>query len=231
MNSSKRFLGLLEPGYIGSVRTKNRILKTGSTLGFYPWEDGNVQQKVIDSYEALAKGGAGLVKVEVNTLEAALNRMKPAAVRRRAPQVKRPAAVVRSSLSSTVEEYCLNLLLQYPELKDREEEIPPEYFEVSENREIFNRWQADDSAANIREGLDPALHEHYDSIINRKLPSTNNIEQRYTDCLIELNKKYLKNLAAKKAQSGEISDEDMRIGDQLREVYTLRSRKGREARR
>ena len=63
MNSSKRFLRLLEPGYIGAVRTKNRILKTGSTLGFYPWEDGNIQQKVIDSYEVLAKGGAGLVTV------------------------------------------------------------------------------------------------------------------------------------------------------------------------
>jgi 2,4-dienoyl-CoA reductase (NADPH2) len=57
------FRRLMEPGYLGSVRTKNRILKTGSTLGFYPWEDGHIQQKVIDSYEALAKGGAGIVTV------------------------------------------------------------------------------------------------------------------------------------------------------------------------
>jgi 2,4-dienoyl-CoA reductase (NADPH2) len=57
------FRKLMEPGQIGSVRTKNRILKTGSTLGFYPWEGGHIQQKVIDSYEALAKGGAGLVTV------------------------------------------------------------------------------------------------------------------------------------------------------------------------
>jgi 2,4-dienoyl-CoA reductase (NADPH2) len=53
----------MEPGKIGSVQTKNRILKTGSTLGFYPWEDGHIQQPVIDSYEVLAKGGAGLVTV------------------------------------------------------------------------------------------------------------------------------------------------------------------------
>ena len=63
MTSSKKFRKLLEPGYIGSIRTKNHILKTGSTLGFYPWEGGNIQQKVIDSYEVLAKGGAGLVTV------------------------------------------------------------------------------------------------------------------------------------------------------------------------
>jgi len=63
MFSKRMFRKLMEPGQIGSVRTKNRILKTGSTLGFYPWEDGHIQQKVIDSYEALAKGGAGLVTV------------------------------------------------------------------------------------------------------------------------------------------------------------------------
>jgi 2,4-dienoyl-CoA reductase (NADPH2) len=63
MANSTRFQRLLEPGYVGSVRTRNRLLKTGSTLGFYPWEDGHIQQPVIDSYEVLAKGGAGLVTV------------------------------------------------------------------------------------------------------------------------------------------------------------------------
>ncbi len=63
MAQSTEFQRLMEPGKIGAVHTKNRILKTGSTLGFYPWEDGHIQQPVIDSYEALAKGGAGLVTV------------------------------------------------------------------------------------------------------------------------------------------------------------------------
>jgi 2,4-dienoyl-CoA reductase (NADPH2) len=61
MFGKRTFRRLMEPGSIGSVRTKNRILKTGSTLGFYPWEGGHIQQKVIDGYEALAKGGAGIV--------------------------------------------------------------------------------------------------------------------------------------------------------------------------
>jgi 2,4-dienoyl-CoA reductase (NADPH2) len=63
MASSTRFQKLMEPGKIGTLHVKNRILKTGSTLGFYPWEDGHIQQPVIDSYEVLAKGGAGLVTV------------------------------------------------------------------------------------------------------------------------------------------------------------------------
>ena len=57
------FQRLMEPGYIGSVRTRNRLLKTGSTPGFYPWEDGHIQQGTIDHYEVLAKGGAGIVTV------------------------------------------------------------------------------------------------------------------------------------------------------------------------
>ena len=63
MASHTRYQMLLEPSTIGSVRTRNRLLKTGSTLGFFPWEDGHIQQGVIDSYEVLAKGGAGIVTV------------------------------------------------------------------------------------------------------------------------------------------------------------------------
>jgi 2,4-dienoyl-CoA reductase (NADPH2) len=63
MASPTRYQMLLEPSHIGSVRTRNRLLKTGSTLGFYPWEDGHIQQGVIDSYEVLAKGGVGIVTV------------------------------------------------------------------------------------------------------------------------------------------------------------------------
>jgi 2,4-dienoyl-CoA reductase-like NADH-dependent reductase (Old Yellow Enzyme family) len=63
MFGKKSFHRLLEPGYLGPLRIRNRILKTGSTLGFFPWEDGHIPQKMIDAYEALAKGGAGIVTV------------------------------------------------------------------------------------------------------------------------------------------------------------------------
>ncbi len=58
-----KFKRLLEPGYIGSVRTRNRILKTSAMAGFHDFEDGNVPQKVIDYYETLARGGAGIVSM------------------------------------------------------------------------------------------------------------------------------------------------------------------------
>lgn len=63
MFGRKTFQRLLEPGHLGSLHTRNRILKTGSTLGFFPWEEGHIPQQLIDAYEALAKGGAGIVTV------------------------------------------------------------------------------------------------------------------------------------------------------------------------
>ena len=137
---------------------------------------------------------AGLVNIGVNTLEAALNRVKPTPIRRKAPEIKRTVAPrLRSYLSSQLEEDWLTLLLQYPELKTKDKTISPEYFEVSENREIFLVWQANDSTADIRESLDPALHEHYDKIINKEFPSRNNIEKRDIEYRRNLEEKYLRN--------------------------------------
>jgi hypothetical protein len=122
-------------------------------------------------------------------------------------------------------------MLKYPEMKKRQEELSTEYFEISENREIFNVWQNAEDISTVKEALDPALREHYDKIINRELPTFNNIDQRITDSIMELRKKYLKNLAARKAESGETGEEDIEISAQLREVYSHRNQKRREARR
>ncbi|WP_258360153.1 FAD-dependent oxidoreductase [Moorella sulfitireducens] len=56
-----KYQKLLEPGYIGPVRTRSRMIRGGANPGFYPYEDGNVPQQIIDFYEALAAGGIGLV--------------------------------------------------------------------------------------------------------------------------------------------------------------------------
>jgi len=62
MSTNRRFRHLLEPGRIGSVSTKNRIMKNG-THNFYDTEDKMQNQRNIDFYETLAKGGVGLIVV------------------------------------------------------------------------------------------------------------------------------------------------------------------------
>jgi 2,4-dienoyl-CoA reductase (NADPH2) len=67
--SGTKYARLLEPGFIGSVRTKNRLLKTGSNPGFFPYEDGMMHQQIVDYYEALAAGGVGLVTVGAGEID------------------------------------------------------------------------------------------------------------------------------------------------------------------
>jgi len=144
---------------------------------------------------------ARLVKVNEHSLEAALGRIKPSQTRRPIKEPK-PEAVTHALhplLSSPVEEYCLALLLQHPGLKARHEGPLPEYFENSENHEIFIAWQQADNLSSLKDKVDSAIWEHLDSLINKSLP-TNQIEQRFADCVLNLRKEYLRNLEAKKAE-------------------------------
>jgi 2,4-dienoyl-CoA reductase (NADPH2) len=68
MVSSKKFTKLLEPGYIGKLRLKNRFIKTGAGTGFIA-KDGSVTDEMIHFYETIAKGGVGLIVFEFSTVE------------------------------------------------------------------------------------------------------------------------------------------------------------------
>lgn len=62
--SNIRFKKLLEPGYIGKVRIKNRIIKTAQGSSTIEPDTGFVGERAKAYYEALAKGGIGLLIVE-----------------------------------------------------------------------------------------------------------------------------------------------------------------------
>lgn len=59
----KSFERLLSPGYIGKVRTRNRIVMPPMVRN-YATTDGIVTQQLIDHYAARARGGVGLIIVE-----------------------------------------------------------------------------------------------------------------------------------------------------------------------
>jgi 2,4-dienoyl-CoA reductase (NADPH2) len=61
--SVNRFGRLLEPKYIGRVKIRNSIIKTGAGTSFIE-TDGQVGDRIIGFYERLAEGGVGLVTVE-----------------------------------------------------------------------------------------------------------------------------------------------------------------------
>jgi DNA primase len=170
---------------------------------------------------------AGLVKVDMNTIKASLSRLKYAAAGRPARQERlKPMTPTRAGgtlASSSREEYLLALLLQYNELKIELEGLLPEYFENTENREIYNLWKESGDVVSLKERLDPAIQEHLEIIVSKRLPGAGkNFEKRCIDCAYELKKTYLKNLAARIAETGEVRIE---IPEQLKELDARKSKK------
>jgi len=183
-----------------------------------------------------------LIGTSYNSVEATL---KEYLARRRA-QTPRQAVTTRAVhpvVSSPLEENCLTLILQHPELKGRED-FPPEYFENSENREIFITWQEVDNLQTLKEKLDESLHEHLDTIVNRNLP-TNKIEERYADYNRRLKERYFKNMEAKRAEvfaseaeSGgagadltKLKEEGIEPSVQLKQIFAQKGQRKSETRR
>jgi 2,4-dienoyl-CoA reductase (NADPH2) len=76
MIDDNRFRKLLEPGQIGRVRTRNRIIKTAAGTGLIE-KDGIVGQPMVDFYETMAKGGVGLLIYEYCAVEYPRGMLRP----------------------------------------------------------------------------------------------------------------------------------------------------------
>ena len=182
---------------------------------------------------------AHLVKVSERSLETALGRIRTGRVKGRTRESNQGAVTHRLQplLSSPVEEECLAWLLQYPELKIHCQGLLPEYFDNSENREIFLTWQDVNDLTSLKEKLDVAVHEHLDSLLNKSLPPTNQTKRGdvIADCILRLKEKFLRSLAAKGgealalgAESGGTAAEQAKqveISVQLGEIFIQKSRR------
>jgi 2,4-dienoyl-CoA reductase (NADPH2) len=67
--ANTRFKKLLEPGYIGRVKTRNRIIKTGAGTFMWHEDETRMNAAVLAYYESLARGGVGLLIVESPTVD------------------------------------------------------------------------------------------------------------------------------------------------------------------
>ncbi len=168
---------------------------------------------------------------------------------------RQPAAVTATSPDSTRgtqqmfaarprEEYCLSLLLQHPEIRHLAAELLPDYFENSENREVFNTFQKAENIADIKDKLDNSIWEHYDKLLRNSLLSRK-IEERLTDCILNLKLDYYRRLerkreavfAAEAESSGagaalnKLEEQGIEGSSGLRDVFKQRSRSAKKQRR
>jgi len=178
---------------------------------------------------------AKLSGISYHSIEGALSRIKPD---RRAGEPKPEAMrrAVQPVVSSRIEEYCLALLLQHPELKAHCQDLLPEYFEDTQNREISIAYKEADDVSSLKERLDSTIWDHLDSLMTRSL-LTNKVEQKYADCVLRLREKFLRSLEAKRqealasaAESGgpdaelaKLQEQGIEISIQLGKVFAQKS--------
>jgi len=174
---------------------------------------------------------ARLVNQSQRRVEAALSRIKPD---RRAmePKPEAMARALRPLRSNPLEENCLALILQHPELKAHCQGLLPEYFEDTQNREIFIVFKQADDVSSVKEKLDSALYDYFDSLTGKSLLATQ-LEQRCAEYVLRLQEKFLRSLETKRqealalaAESGgptaelaKLQEQGIEISVQLRKVF------------
>jgi 2,4-dienoyl-CoA reductase (NADPH2) len=69
MNTNAKYEKLLSPGRIGSLKTRNRMVKTGAGMLMWHQDDLHMRDEVKAFYEGIARGGVGLLIVESPTID------------------------------------------------------------------------------------------------------------------------------------------------------------------
>jgi 2,4-dienoyl-CoA reductase (NADPH2) len=69
LSKNSRFQRLLEPGKIGPVRTRNRLIKTGAGTFMWHQDETRMNEAIKAFYESIARGGVGLLIVESPTID------------------------------------------------------------------------------------------------------------------------------------------------------------------
>jgi len=108
-----------------------------------------------------------LVEVNEKTLIDKAAQLRPTAREKGKKTISLPSTSISRY---PLEEYCLSLLLQHPELREHGAALSPEHFEGTENRELFVAWMNSSSIEELRNNLDASLHEHLDELLNKQFP-------------------------------------------------------------
>ncbi len=184
---------------------------------------------------------ANLKKLESDQRTANLRKLKP-----RQKQKSAEEAVSRSARqisSGPVEEYCLALLLQYPELRQLAQELSAEHFESTENRELFIKWQCTQDISELKEKLDANLLEHLDYLMNKPILDENDWERQHAlnDCILSLQERFSRRLEAGRelmfnltrekeglnAELAKLDEEGISSSEQLKEIFIKRGKPAR----
>jgi len=179
---------------------------------------------------------ASALKIPRWNVETALQRSRTA---RKRPQISKPAEQSRLAhqlVSSRVEERCLALLLQYPELRPLAQELSSEHFESTENREVFVKWQHSSDISDIESQLDTSLVEHLYylvDLVNENFPPAIRENERtrhfeLADCILRLQEQLFRKLETEKEAMLDVEREKGGVGSELSKLEEQGINPGRQ---
>jgi DNA primase len=160
------------------------------------------------------------LRIEESAIRAALRESKGGRGRLQPGRPTGQSRIAHQFVASPIEEYCLSLLLQYPELRPLAGEVLTEHFESTENREVFVQWQNSSDIPSLESKLDTSLLEHLYYLAGKRLPpatqerkSTRHRDLSY--CILRLQEKLSRKLEAEKEATLEIERDRGGISSEL----------------
>jgi DNA primase len=108
-----------------------------------------------------------------------------------------------------IEEYCLALMLNHPEIISENCELKVDYFISSEHREIFQLFtsEAKHEIDKIREKVSPEICECLDQILKMEMPP-DKLEEKFHQSVLRLREDYLRRLEMGKATQLAVTTEE-----------------------
>ncbi len=178
------------------------------------------------------------LKVSESTLTAALKKSQSDRRGRQPTGTIGQPRLAREFVSNPIEEYCLALLIQYPQLRQVAQELSAEHFESTENREVFTKWQCSPDMSELKKKLDANLLEHLNYLINKTFPPAiqeNDKARQLTlaDCILRLQERLSKRLENRmeaalnlereeegiNAELAKLEQEGIEPGQQLQQIF------------
>ena len=153
-------------------------------------------------------------------------------------RAKRPVRAVATQASAPPtnttreqgEEYCLAMLLRYPELRPEGMALSEDIFSLGEHRAIFHAWRQSIQRDDIRDALPDELHINMDRILQRDVPflEASRLREAFADCVRRIE---LRRLAqAKQASTAALSEPDLQplMGAAVEEAALLQEARSGE---
>ena len=190
---------------------------------------------------------ARALRIKTGDLEVALQKLKTV---KKKPQPNRLAEQFHSArqlVSSRIEERCLALLIHYPELRPSAQELSPEHFDSTENREVFVKWQHSSEILDIESQLDTSLVEHLYylvDLVNENFPPAIRENERtrhfeLANCILRLQEQLFRKLETEKeamlelerekggvgSEVSKLDEQGIKYGQQLQDIFVKKGKK------